>query len=230
MENMSRGKRIPAVAYMRTSTTTNAGADKDSEKRQRAAIEAYAKSAGYAIAPEDWFYDVTSGEVDIEERPAFREMMQRLLGNGARVVLVETANRFARDLMVQEVGFRMLQNAGITLIAADKPDAFLDDTPTAVLIRQVLGAVSQFEKAMLVSKLRAARLRKAARGEKASGRYTYRQRDEAMVELAKQLRAQMYRGYPMSLRDIAAELAAAGYFSATGQPFHATAVKRMLTQ
>jgi DNA invertase Pin-like site-specific DNA recombinase len=82
-------------------------------------------------------------------------MLERLLSNGVRTIVVETANRFARDLMVQEVGYAMLKERGIELIATDKPDAFLDDTPTAVLIRQVLGAVSQFETAMLVSKLRA---------------------------------------------------------------------------
>ena len=57
-------------------------------------------------------------------------------------------------------GFRFLHGLGVTLIAADSPDAFLDDTPTVVLIRQVLGAVSQFEKAALVAKLKAARERK----------------------------------------------------------------------
>ena len=43
----------------------------------------------------------------------------------------------------------MHKGLGVELIAADKPDAFLDDTPTATLIRQVLGAVSLFEKAMI---------------------------------------------------------------------------------
>jgi hypothetical protein len=38
-------KLVGAVAYMRASTTTNVGEGKDSERRQRAAIEAYAKSA-----------------------------------------------------------------------------------------------------------------------------------------------------------------------------------------
>jgi hypothetical protein len=37
------------------------------------------------------------------------------------------------------------------------PDHFLEDTPTAVLIRQVLGVVAQFEKASLVAKLKGAR-------------------------------------------------------------------------
>ena len=38
-----------AVAYLRTSSKTNVGPDKDSDKRQLAAINRYAKSAGYEI-------------------------------------------------------------------------------------------------------------------------------------------------------------------------------------
>jgi hypothetical protein len=73
-------------------------------------------------------------------------MLEALDANGTRTIVVETANRFARDLMVQEIGFAMLRARGINLIAADSPSSFLDDTPTARLIRQVLGAVSEFEK------------------------------------------------------------------------------------
>jgi hypothetical protein len=62
-------------------------------------------------------------------------MMERIAGNGARTIIVETANRFARDLIVQETGYALLKDQGIELIAADKPDAFLDDTPTAIPIR-----------------------------------------------------------------------------------------------
>ena len=43
-----------AIAYMRTSSATNCGDDKDSEKRQRAAIQAYADRAGIEIV--DWSY------------------------------------------------------------------------------------------------------------------------------------------------------------------------------
>ena len=46
---MARKNRTPAVAYLRTSSSTNVGADKDSDKRQRAAIEAFAKHAGFEI-------------------------------------------------------------------------------------------------------------------------------------------------------------------------------------
>ena len=49
-------KKITAVAYLRTSSPTNASkglaSDKDSDKRQRAAIEGFAKSNGYEIVDE----------------------------------------------------------------------------------------------------------------------------------------------------------------------------------
>jgi hypothetical protein len=61
-------KKIPAVAYLRTSSPTNAsiGNDKDSDKRQRAAITGFAGSNGYEIVAE--FYDVVSGADPIGER------------------------------------------------------------------------------------------------------------------------------------------------------------------
>ena len=39
----NKGKPVEAVAYIRTSSAANVGADKDSDKRQRAAIESFAK-------------------------------------------------------------------------------------------------------------------------------------------------------------------------------------------
>ena len=38
-----------AVAYLRTSSAANVGEDKDSGKRQRTAIQAFAKTAGYRV-------------------------------------------------------------------------------------------------------------------------------------------------------------------------------------
>jgi DNA invertase Pin-like site-specific DNA recombinase len=41
--------RVQAVGYVRTSSAANVGADRDSEPRQRRAIENFAKSAGYEV-------------------------------------------------------------------------------------------------------------------------------------------------------------------------------------
>ena len=66
------------------------------------------------------------------------------------VFIAESAMvRHKRKITIQQL--RMLRDAGMTLIAADSPEAFLDDTPTATMIRQILGSVAQFEKAMLVT-------------------------------------------------------------------------------
>src|SRR3954452_17490673 len=106
-----------AFAYLRTSSATNAGEGKDSDKRQRAAIAAYAKTRGIEIAGEYWDIDVKGAEL-VHARPAFAEMLAADAGNGVRTTVVETASRFARDLIVQETGYQYLKDLGITLIAA----------------------------------------------------------------------------------------------------------------
>ena len=58
-------------------------------------------------------------------------MLKAILSNGVRTILVETANRFARDLIVQETGYQYLKSRGVDLIAVDSPGSFLEDTPTA---------------------------------------------------------------------------------------------------
>jgi Resolvase, N terminal domain len=97
---MRKKNRTPALAYLRTSSAV--GADKDSDKRQRAAIEAFARNAGYEIIAE--FYEAVSGADAIDARPGFAAMLEHIAGDGARTIIVETANRFARDLVVQETG------------------------------------------------------------------------------------------------------------------------------
>src|SRR5260221_9511983 len=100
------------VAYMRPSSAANVGADKDSEKRQRAAIEAFAERAGVEIV--GWFYDpAVSGADPIEARPGFAALLDCLESNGVRTVVVEDASRFARDLVAQELGLILLIKRGM---------------------------------------------------------------------------------------------------------------------
>ena len=92
-----------AVAYTWTSSATNFGADKDSEKRQRVAIEGFAKRMGLELV--EWFYDpAVSGADPIEARPGFSALLDRLENNGVRAVVVEDASRFARDLVAKSWG------------------------------------------------------------------------------------------------------------------------------
>jgi DNA invertase Pin-like site-specific DNA recombinase len=224
-----KGKRVEAIGYMRTSSAANVGDGKDSEQRQRLAIERHAKAAGFDIV--DWFYDAAvSGADPVEARPGFAAMLARIAGNGVRTIIVETANRFARDQMVQEVGFAMLRGLGVTLIAADSPTSFLDDGPTSKLIRQILGSVAEFDKAMTVAKLKGARDRVRRRTGKCEGRKSYAERDPALVAKARELGAPINaRGErELSLREIAARLASEGYATPSGSTYSASAIKSML--
>jgi DNA invertase Pin-like site-specific DNA recombinase len=226
---MANKAKTPAVSYLRTSSAANVGPDKDSDRRQREAIQAFAKRAGYELVEE--FYDAAvSGADAIDTRPGFAAMLERIESNGVRTIIVETASRFARDLMVQEVGHAKLRERGIDLIAADNPGSFIDDTPTAKLVRQLLGAISEFDKAMTVAKLRGARERKRREAGKCEGRKSHAERNPKLVALAKGLRRQKPKGGRMSLRAISAELATQGYVNENGRPFAAASVKSMLNR
>lgn len=215
-------KRVEAVAYLRTSSATNAGPDKDSDKRQRAAIAGFAKAHGYFVVAE--FYDAAvSGSDPIGRRPGFKAMLDRIASNGVRCILVESPDRFARDLTVQLTGHDFLKSLGVSLIPATAPDFFTEDTPTAVLVRQVLGAIAQFEKTSLVAKLKAARERKKSTAGKCEGRKSYAEARPEVVALAKEL-----HGRRVSLRKISVELAARGHVTANGKPYVASAVQAML--
>jgi DNA invertase Pin-like site-specific DNA recombinase len=213
-----------AFAYLRTSSATNVGGDSD--KRQRAAVQAYAKANKIEIAGEYYDADVRGAD-PIHTRAAFGEMLQAILGNGVRTILVESASQFSRDLIVQETGHQYLKGLGIALIAVDSPDSFLDETPTAVLIRQILGAVSQFQKAQLVATLGGARAR--ARRNNPDYREGRKPAPEAAQKLARRLRHQ-----GKSLRQISQKLAEAGFTvpdkkgHPSGKLYGAQSVKVML--
>jgi DNA invertase Pin-like site-specific DNA recombinase len=211
-----------AFAYYRTSSAANVGGDKDSLVRQQSAVEAYARANGVEIAAT--FYDAAiSGADAIDDRPGFQAMLTAIAGNGVRTVLVETANRFARDLIVQETGYRFLREQGVELIAVDSPTMFLDDTPTAALIRQILGAVAQFEKAALVSRLAAARKRLGRPGGKTPLTTT-------RPELAARVRQLRAEDPNLTLRALASTLAAEGYVTPSSKAYGPSGIARILAQ
>jgi DNA invertase Pin-like site-specific DNA recombinase len=222
---MARREKQTAVAYFRTSSAANVGPEKDSLVRQQDAVRAYAAARGLEIVRE--FYDAAvSGADAIDIRPGFLGMLTYMRGNGARTILVENASRFARDLTVQLVGHDMLKREGIELVPVDAPDHFLNETPTAVMVGQILGAVSQFEKAALVEKLRRARQRVKAEKGRCEGRKPVPA--DVVVEAKRLYRQNPKTHTRPSLRQIAAGLVDNGMVTKSGAPYSAAAVRRML--
>jgi hypothetical protein len=90
---------------------------------------------------------------------------------------------------------------------------------------------ADLEKRRLVTKLRVGREAKKAATGKCGGRMNYQERSPEVVALAKELAKPPAGSAPnrgLSLRQISAELAKRGHFSATGTPFTAAAISRML--
>ena len=223
VKSMARkANQVQAVGYVRTSSAANVGQDKDSERRQRLAIERFAKSAGFDVV--DWFHDpAVSGADPLESRPGFAALLDRVENNGVRVVLVEDASRFARDLVAQELGVIMLVKRGMRVVTASGDDLTETSDPSRVMMRQIAGSFHQYEKARLVTKLRVARQRRKAETGKCEGRKGYAEAMPETVKLVKELHAQ-----GLSYRKIAAELAAQGYVTGSGRPHVASAIQKML--
>ena len=148
------------VGYFRTSSKSSSGEDKDSGKRQRHSVHTFCKTKGWTVVNEFWDKGV-SGTIDVLNRPSFVEMLSYCEENEIKTIVFENSSRLSRDLICMETGFQYLSSIGYTLISVDSPQTFVENTPTSVLIRQVLGCISQFEKSSLVEKLRVSRKRKS---------------------------------------------------------------------
>jgi DNA invertase Pin-like site-specific DNA recombinase len=218
-----------ALAYYRTSSAANVGADKDSLERQQETVERYAKANGYQIV--EAYYDAAvSGADPIQQRGGFVRLLSDLAAHSAETILVENASRFARDLAVQLAGHDKLRELGISLIPVDAPSHFQDETPTAEMVRQILGSVSQFEKAQLVAKLRSARQRVRDRGQKCEGRKSISELHPELVKEARRLRRRSPKtGKQRSYRAIAEALQQQSYSTASGKAYSASMVARLVS-
>ena len=214
---------IKAIAYYRTSSATNVGDDKDSQHRQRRAVRSYAKANKVGLVAE--FYDAgVSGDLPLVERESWAGMLETMEGEGISLVLVESADRLARSLVVQELTVMLLKERGITLCTSTGQNLTDNDDPSTVAMRQMAGVFSEYEKQRLVLKLRAARERIRAEGRRCEGQLGYAYKDPGLVDLAKSMRRKKKN---RSYRKIATQLFELGYKTKNGKPFGADQVKKL---
>jgi DNA invertase Pin-like site-specific DNA recombinase len=152
-------------------------------------------------------------------------MMTALHSNGTKLVLVEKLDRLARDLMIQETIIGDLRKNGFELISVMEPDLLQDD-PSRKLMRQVFGAIAEYEKTMIVLKLRGARARARSKNGRCEGRkpFGYFEGEANAVARMKALRAE-----GLGFDRIAARLNADQVPTRTGKLWHGLVVNRILT-
>jgi DNA invertase Pin-like site-specific DNA recombinase len=157
--------------------------DGDGFPRQREAIQRHADASGVKIVR--WFEErAVCGATEWENRPAWSEMVQHL--NGVRTIVIERLDRLARELFIQEYILRDLKQRGVTLVSVMEQD--LDSDPGRVLFRQMMGAIAQYDRTMVVLKLKAARRRQRAATGRCEGRKPYGSRP-GETEVLERIRA-----------------------------------------
>jgi len=227
VENKLKGAKnmVKAFGYIRVSGKGQI--DGDGFPRQEKAIRDYAKANGIEIV-KIFREEGVSGT--LQDRPALVDMVIELEenGHGVKTVLVEKMNRLARDLMIQENIIHDLQQKGFNLISAVEGDDLLSNDPTMVLIRQVLGSISQYEKQMLVQKLKASRQRIRARGQKCEGRKSYAEAKPEVLQEIKKLRRKPRGGKRMAWEAVSAILNEKGWLTASGKTFTGNNVSTIL--
>jgi DNA invertase Pin-like site-specific DNA recombinase len=154
----------------------------DGPERQQQAIQDFCRAL-HLVAPLMFTDNAVSGTVDAMDRPQFAAILTTIeairTGHPGEefCIVVERLDRLARDLIVSELVLAECAKLKIPVYAADRgtmeDQASTGADPTRKLIRQIMGAVSEWEKSVIVKKLRAARDRKRARGERCEGQRPY---------------------------------------------------------
>ncbi|WP_020109608.1 recombinase family protein [Nocardia sp. 348MFTsu5.1] len=170
---------MKAVAYIRTSTKDQLamyGPD-----RQREAIRSWARQHRHRIVAE--VVEATSGTVPPPARTLWPYAVETACENGGAVVVADLS-RLSRDLIEQETALREMARCGTRLCStSEEEQRMLDDPndPQRKLIRQVVGAVNEYDRSQIVRRMQDGRRLKKQAGGYAGGQppFGYKGRDKS---------------------------------------------------
>jgi DNA invertase Pin-like site-specific DNA recombinase len=218
------------VGYLRVSTTEQVegfGLDV-----QRKAIEEYCRKRRLRLV--DVLSDEgQSGSNGLDRRVGLAEALALVERGDVKGIVVYRLDRLARDLLLQETVMGRMRSAGAVVLSVTEPDVDSDDA-TRVLVRQVLGAISQYERAVIKGRMMAGKAAKVATGGYGGGRPAFGKvaKDKSLVDDVDERQTieliRRLRDKGLSLRQIAEHLEQAGLHSKSGQHWFPTQVKRVL--
>lgn len=216
------------VGYVRVSTDEQALGP----VAQRQALERWCAARGARLASVHEDLGV-SGAAEMDRRPGLLAAVAALKASGAGVLLVSRRDRLARDVVAAALVERLADRVGARVESADGVGS--GTGPEAALMRRIVDAVAEYERALIRARTKAALGVKRARGERVSGSIPYGYRlaadgrrleqdpaEQAVVEAVRRLRAE-----GMTLRGIAARLESEGSLARDGKPWHPSTLARL---
>jgi DNA invertase Pin-like site-specific DNA recombinase len=229
---------VKLIAYTRVSSERQAEKGEGLDI-QRDIIRRWSAEHGHRIVA-GYSDEGVSGVIDLEHRIGLAGALEDLRRGRAEGIVVHRLDRLARDLVVQETILREILRIGATPYTTSPAEThFLGDDPndpTRRLVRQVLGAISDYERSLVALRMRNGRERKAAAGGYAHGAPPYGWRavkgslepneaEQRVLATMKRLHAQGH-----STRSICRALMEAGCTPRRGKAFHPRVVGRILAR
>jgi DNA invertase Pin-like site-specific DNA recombinase len=222
------------AAYLRVST--DAQAEGLGLEVQERSIRQWADRYDHKIG--NAFTDAgISGSNGLDTRAGLANALASLKQGLAKGLVVYRLDRLARDLIVQEQLLAECWRNGWAVYSTSESEAqYLTDDPadpSRKLIRQVLGAVAEYERSMISLRLRSGRARKAEAGKFAYGappygwQAVYGELVPVADEQATLARIRALRGAGKSLRQIANMLTAEGIMPRRGREWHPRVLARL---
>lgn len=222
-----RGNPRLVVGYVRASTEEQALGP----EAQRAALARWCEANGAQLVETHDDLGV-SGGAPLERRMGLLAALDAVRRFGAGVILVAKRDRLARDVMISAMVERLVDRDGARILAADGTAS--GEGPEAQLMRTMVDAFAQYERALIRARTKAALGMKKLRGQRVgSVPFGYlvgtdgatlhpEAGEQAVIERVRVLRAE---GLP--IRAIVETLNAEGR-PARGARWHVTSVARLL--
>jgi len=182
-------KVVRAAIYARVST------QEQDPGSQLLALRQYVEQRGFVLHKE--YVDCVTGSFDKRERrkgkdKAYQELMEDVSKRNVDCVIVWNYDRFARSLAVLVTALDSFQAVGVDFISYNQN---IDTTtPMGRLFYHIIGSFAEFEKAVIVERVRAGLSKARARGQRLG-------RPEKNPSATRRILAMRQEG--LSLREIA---------------------------
>lgn len=159
------------IKYKRVSGVSQTTDGEGLEVQDRA-MDAWASANGHDIVGECTDGGV-SGTLELESRPGLSCSMAEARERGDAGIIFWKLDRLARDLIQQELILGEFRRAGVPMFStvAAENDLIGSDAadPTRTLIRQILGAVAQYERALICLRMAGGKAVKRSKGGRTDG-------------------------------------------------------------
>ena len=181
------------IGYLRTSSQTNVGEEKDSGARQLRAIKSFCKEKKYKLA--ETFYDENvSGNKSLLERPQLLKAVEYCKQNNISTIVVEGSDRFSRSLMVQENLLWAMASRNINVVCSNN-DKYSSNNTTDIYVRHIQGATNQYVKDQIVERLRVSREEQKKKNKRKRTRKTMTLQGKGKCEGAPQYYSKLHKGF-----------------------------------